>query len=497
MGRSPKRRCIAVGQAFDITATLDQRPHEYPIGPCARTTRIMLDHCPSPIQTTSFRGDHRIAGVTPFPLFDLPQEIRDLIYYHLVVDRTSESEPVIKATRILKAQQKRIAAKASRERLNRQRSERGGRLVRRRSRVAEPSLHLNLLLASRRLYAEASDCLYGRNWFQITLNKLPATAFDAPRGWDFSRVKKLEVELQVKDAIRMNRYVDWRTFLSAFPSLQSLRIVPVFHPRYYEWAYPELRDWDTAHYVHKAFFRELLTAIPHHISLKIGARPIDMLNEESTTTRRINNGLLYDMYAELGSRTDLTFLRPVSLLRSAALRPAALSAAPRARVQVRFATSDYGSGDGNPAGEKPAKQGQNPSENLEHPGPAPPKVAQGKSSSSPNSDNGGSNSNPRSDSSTSNAKTGSSSTKREFSTSARQNASKEPAVEQGKQNQPSSSEVKGAQPKILNENPPKSSEQSEEVSNADAKNDKIPGGASKNGNDGNANEVIDEATKEM
>ncbi|KAH9877332.1 hypothetical protein IAQ61_002697 [Plenodomus lingam] len=189
----------------------------------------------------------------------------------------------------------------------------------------------------------------------------------------------------------------------------------------------------------------------------------------------------------------MSFLRPVSMLRSAALRPAALSLAPRARQQVRFATSDYGSGTGNPVGEKPEKQGQNPSENLEHPGPAPPKVAQGKSSSSPNSDNGGSNSNPKSDSSTSNAKTGSSSGKREFSTSARQNASKEPAVEQGKQNRPSSSEVKGAQPKILNENPPKASEQSEEVrkhneevanraekpagqvSNEDAKKDKIPG----------------------
>lgn len=211
----------------------------------------------------------------------------------------------------------------------------------------------------------------------------------------------------------------------------------------------------------------------------------------------------------------MSFLRPVSMLRSAALRSAVLSTAPRARLQVRFGTTDYGSGNGNPAGEKPEKQGQNPSENLEHPGPAPPKVAEGKSSSSPNSDNGGSNSNPKADSSTSNAKTGSSSGKREFSTSARQNASKEPAVEQGKQNRPSASEVKGAQPKILNENPPKASEQSEDVkkhneavanraekpagqvSNEDAKNDKIPGGNTKGSNDGNVDKVINEATKEM
>jgi hypothetical protein len=68
-----------------------------------------------------------------------------------------------------------------------------------------------------------------------------------------------------------------------------------------------------------------------------------------------------------------------------ALRPA-LSTIPRARPQVRFATQDYGSGAGNPAGEKPEKQGANPSESLEHPGPAPPKVAKGQSSSSPNED---------------------------------------------------------------------------------------------------------------
>lgn len=178
----------------------------------------------------------------------------------------------------------------------------------------------------------------------------------------------------------------------------------------------------------------------------------------------------------------------MSMLRAAALRPAA----PLSRMQVRFATQDYGSGAGNPAGEKPEKQGQNPSENIEHPGPPPPKVAQGQSSSSPNKD-GGSNSQPKADSSTSNAKTGSSSGKREFSTSARRFASKEPAVAQGKQNAPSKSEVKGAQPKILNENPPKAEDESGDVkqhnkevkqraekpagqvSNEDAGKDKVPG----------------------
>lgn len=186
----------------------------------------------------------------------------------------------------------------------------------------------------------------------------------------------------------------------------------------------------------------------------------------------------------------MSFLRPMTMLRSAALRPAVLSAAPRARLQVRFATSDYGSGDGNPAGEQPQKQGENLSENVEHPGPPPPKVAQGQSSSSPNKDsNAGQNEGPKPTSSSPTPPTG----KREFSTSARQlKESKEPAVQQGKQNEPSKNEVKGAKPKILNASPPSGSEESQEVkehnedmknraekaheqvSNEDADKDKVP-----------------------
>lgn len=45
--------------------------------------------------------------------------------------------------------------------------------------------------------------------------------------------------------------------------------------------------------------------------------------------------------------------------------------------QRRLAHGDYGSGDGNPAGEKPQDQGPNPSEHLEHPGPPPPDVGKG------------------------------------------------------------------------------------------------------------------------
>ncbi|KAH7400591.1 hypothetical protein DE146DRAFT_467237 [Phaeosphaeria sp. MPI-PUGE-AT-0046c] len=157
----------------------------------------------------------------------------------------------------------------------------------------------------------------------------------------------------------------------------------------------------------------------------------------------------------------MSFLtRPASLLRSAAIRPA-MSVAPRARQQVRFATQDYGSGAGNPAGEKPQKQGQNPSENIEHPGPPPPKVAKGQSSSSPNSDQSSS----------------------QGSTSSGQSQSGNSGNKSGN---------KGAQPKILNESPPTEGEQSKDVkqhneemehraekaheqaSNEDAKNDKVP-----------------------
>lgn len=44
-------------------------------------------------------------------------------------------------------------------------------------------------------------------------------------------------------------------------------------------------------------------------------------------------------------------------------------------IQRRFASGDYGSGTGDPVGEKPQEQGPNPSEKLEHPGPPPPKTS--------------------------------------------------------------------------------------------------------------------------
>ncbi|KAF2633683.1 hypothetical protein BU25DRAFT_405554 [Macroventuria anomochaeta] len=165
----------------------------------------------------------------------------------------------------------------------------------------------------------------------------------------------------------------------------------------------------------------------------------------------------------------MSFLRSASLLRSAA-RPAAVRPAFFARPQVRFATQDYGSGEGNPAGEKPQQQGQNPSENIEHPGPPPPKVARGQSSSSPNED-----------SSSSSGKSSSESKPSEQSQSNDRTA---------KTGGGDGKSVNGAQPKILNANPPATDSEEvkqhnkemdqraekahEQVSNEDAEKDKVP-----------------------
>ncbi|KAF2176634.1 hypothetical protein K469DRAFT_733660 [Zopfia rhizophila CBS 207.26] len=159
----------------------------------------------------------------------------------------------------------------------------------------------------------------------------------------------------------------------------------------------------------------------------------------------------------------MSFIRPSTMLRSTVLRPV-LSTAPRARIQARFASQDYGSGQGNPAGEKPQQQGKNPSEELEHPGPPPPKVGQRKSPS-PN----------------------------EKSSGKAQSSSESKGNREGKETSGASSKgVKGTQPKILNENPPREHDESvkqhneemdqraekahERVSNEDAKKDKAPPG---------------------
>jgi hypothetical protein len=163
----------------------------------------------------------------------------------------------------------------------------------------------------------------------------------------------------------------------------------------------------------------------------------------------------------------MSFLRSSAIFRPTSLRPV-LSAAPRTRIQARFASQDYGSGEGNPAGENPQQQGKNPSENLEHPGPAPPKVAQDKGPS-PNEGSGGVSKSEQASSESKGSSGGSEPTKKDVAPG-----------------------VKGAQPKILSENPPGEHDESvkqhnkemdnraekafEQVSNEDAKNDKAPPG---------------------
>ena len=124
------------------------------------------------------------------------------------------------------------------------------------------------------------------------------------------------------------------------------------------------------------------------------------------------------------------------MLRSVALRPA-LTAAPRARLQVRYATQDYGSGDGNPAGENPQAQGKSSRSDLEHPGPAAPKVVKKnreQSQSAPQSQSEGSSSG-----------------------SGKASKSKSEGSSGGNKG------AEGAQPKILEDSPPSGNEQGADV----------------------------------
>ncbi|KAM0721207.1 hypothetical protein Q7P37_003494 [Cladosporium fusiforme] len=117
----------------------------------------------------------------------------------------------------------------------------------------------------------------------------------------------------------------------------------------------------------------------------------------------------------------MSFLRSTSLrqfqaIGTPALRTqrAAFSALPRAQ-----ATSDYGSGKGDPKGENPQAQGANPSADKEHPGPPPPKEGQNSGSTPTKGGQQSSNSG-----------------------------------NQSKQSKGTQNTVDGAEPKILNANPP-------------------------------------------
>lgn len=137
------------------------------------------------------------------------------------------------------------------------------------------------------------------------MDNLPATTIETPFGWDFSRIVKIQLELQLKDAQRTNSYIDWESFFAQFPALRVLRIIPTFHSKFYDWAHSELHDWSGAHYVFRAFFRELLASIPERLVLKLGssADPRDDMHLEGKAT--VSKRLLWNMYAEMGMRRDI------------------------------------------------------------------------------------------------------------------------------------------------------------------------------------------------
>jgi hypothetical protein len=154
------------------------------------------------------------------------------------------------------------------------------------------------------LHYEASDYFYQNNWFAISLDTFPITTVETPSGWKHNRITKMQLELQLKDAQRMNSYVDWRTFFASFPSLRFLRIIPSFHPRYYDWAHAEFATWESAHYIFRAFFRELLVSIPEAIDLRLGPAFDPAENMHLEGHHHVSRGLLLHMYAEIGTRRD-------------------------------------------------------------------------------------------------------------------------------------------------------------------------------------------------
>ena len=247
----------------------------------------------------------------PFPFVDLPREIRDQVLSYLVVRRGRQT-PILEAKVIIREQKRRATQLKTREKQNAKRAQSGRPPVAHRDLPTENIVHLDAMRASRQLYYEAQDCFYQSNYFAISLDNFPATTFDTPSGWDCSRIKKLHLELQLKDAQRMNSYIDWSSFYAKFPSLVHLRIVPTFHTRYYEWARMELEDWRTAHFVFRAFFRELLACIPEHLIWKLGPSSDPQKDMQIEGTAHISKRLLWDMYTELAPRMGLR--RPASTI---------------------------------------------------------------------------------------------------------------------------------------------------------------------------------------
>jgi len=307
--KNPQRRCqevmmpsVASTRFLPITIEVKESPvlkKKRQPPPQRRTKRYAAD-AQRHKRRTSIAQLPRPTNDKPFPFFQLPRELRDQVYASLVT-RTDSRRSVISAVSLLSDRKAKRAAQAKRERLNRRRILHGKPPAR--TRDSEPALivHLNLLQSSRRLYDEAQDCLYSNNWFALTLDKLPSTTFETPYGWNLSKVTRLQIEIQVKDAAHMNSYVDWTAIFSPFTSLRFLHVAPTFHPRYYDWAHPELSNWTAVHYVHKAFFRELLAAIPSHINIEFGELS-DGNTDLQLQGQSVCQTVVASMYAELAGR---------------------------------------------------------------------------------------------------------------------------------------------------------------------------------------------------
>jgi hypothetical protein len=222
-----------------------------------------------------------------------------------MVVRRGRRTPIIEARSILREQKKRAAARRTRERLSLKRMQSGRRPVAPRDPATEPIVHLDVLQASKLLHYEASDCLYQQNWFALSLDNLPSTVVETPAGWDYGRITKMQLEIQLKDAQRMNSYVNWAPFFAMFPSLRWLRIIPTFHARYYEWAHLELEHWESVHYIFRSFFRELLASIPEHLILNLGPSSHPQHDMQLDGKASVEKGVLWDMYVELGMRRDV------------------------------------------------------------------------------------------------------------------------------------------------------------------------------------------------
>ncbi|KAF2473162.1 uncharacterized protein BDR25DRAFT_302154 [Lindgomyces ingoldianus] len=103
----------------------------------------------------------------------------------------------------------------------------------------------------------------------------------------------------------MNNYIDWATFFSTFPNLKFLRIIPTFHTRYFDWARLELQNWENAHFVFRAFFRELLASIPDriHLGLGLSCEPEENMHLEGRGT--VSLSFLQQMYDDLSRRRGI------------------------------------------------------------------------------------------------------------------------------------------------------------------------------------------------